>query len=72
MASRKKSAATTTAIDAAPTPTVWERFDAAALHAESKDTAALVNAMKAMAEMLNTRLTALEHALTALAKTKTK
>ena len=64
----KKSAATT--IDAAPTPTVWERFDAAALHAESKDTAALVNALKAMAELLNTRLTAIEHSLAGLAKTK--
>ena len=67
MAPRKSSA---TAIDATPTPTVWERFDAAALHAESKDTAALVNAMKAMAELLNTRLMAIEHSLTALAKTK--
>jgi hypothetical protein len=66
MATRKKSAA----IDATPSPTVWERFDAAALHADSKDTAALVNAMKAMAELLNTRLTAIEHSLAAVAKTK--
>ena len=67
MASKKSAA---TAIDASPTPTVWERFDAAALHAESKDTAALVNALKAMAELLNTRLTAIEHSLAALAKAK--
>jgi hypothetical protein len=67
MASRKSAA---TAVDATATPTVWERFDAAALHAESKDTAALVNALKAMAELLNTRLTAIEHSLAARAKTK--
>jgi hypothetical protein len=67
MAPKKSS---TTAIDATPSPSVWEKFDAAALHAESKDTAALVNAMKAMAELLNTRLTAIEHSLVALAKAK--
>jgi hypothetical protein len=67
MASKKSAA---TAIDASATPTVWERFDAAALHAESKDTEALVNALKAMAELLNTRLAAIEHSIAALAKTK--
>ena len=67
MASKKSAAA---ASDATSTPTVWERFDAAALHAESKDTAALVNALKAMAEVLNTRLTAIEHLLAAVTKMK--
>jgi hypothetical protein len=64
----KKSAAAAGAAPAAPT--VWERFDAAALHAESKDTAALLNALKAMAELLNTRLTAIEHSIATLGKAK--
>ncbi len=51
---------------------IWKVFDSALEGAESNDTKHLVAALRAHAELMNTRLAPLEHLLAALIQQKAK
>lgn len=42
---------------------IWKKFDAAIASAESPDTKAMIEALKAQAELTNMRLAMIEHSL---------